>query len=462
MLKFATIYGDNMVFQQQMPMTVWGYGDDGDEIKVSITSDNGECVSEGVSTVKDGRWSVELSPLEVMKNLSLTAEGAGGVVRLTNVAVGEVWFCSGQSNAECNFNYCSGTEEYIDEVGKFDFRFMDIEPAISFEERENGENVRWIIPDKSNMMELGVVPVLFGHCLSRDLRDVPVAVVRNYRSGNCLFTYISDEIMRSRPEYSYMIDIFNDEKCETKSAWSMIPVAFYNAMTVPVKAFRFRGALWYQGESDAAFDRPKIYKQLLTDTIDMWRGMFRSPDMPVLMVMLCPFEQPPFDFKTVRQIQYEMAKEDENIHLISTADLGPTGDEDESPIHPKFKTPISERAALAALGTVYKTESSEWCAPVLDTAVLEGKNIVMKFSHAGSGLVSTDEKLKGFDYTADGVYYHAADAEIVSPDTVIIKDASDARMVRYCCINLSEDKKTLGGTLTNDTGIPAIPFAEFI
>ena len=455
-LRFANIYSDNLVLQQGAPMTIWGFSEGG-TVTVSLM-DGKEQLCTASDRTKDGRWKVVLPPMEVARGLTLQASCGGETVRCENVAVGEVWVCSGQSNMECDFRYCSGTEAYLEECGRYDVRFMDVEQAIRFERQEEAVSSRWILMNRETVMPVGVAAYIFGHCLAKEL-DVPVGLIRDYRSGNSIITFLSEERMRARAEYAPFVEQFLAEKKETKSAWSMIPCAIYNAMTAPLEVLRVRGVYWYQGESDAAFDRPGYYPQMLDDLVDQWRCAFCDPKLPVLLVQLPPFGDDPFDYKTVRQTQFSLARRDENIHLVVTADLGPTGEEGESAIHPMYKNPVGERAARAACAEVYQVpDSGEWGGPLFEWAEVSGDKTILHFSHVGEGLCS-DGPLRGFEFSRDGAYFAPANAVITGRSTVELDGA--AKIIRYCFINITEDR-TLGGNLTNETGVPASPFVEIL
>lgn len=457
MIKLANIYGDNMVFQQGEPVIIWGYCDNKSRILIRWF-ENDCCIAEATVFAEDGKWNAEFLPFKVKRDLTIRIENIEEELVLENVAVGEVWLCSGQSNIQCDFEYCTDTKEYIDKFAQYDIRFMDIEPMISFEKKENAENVKWVKVDKKTVLSLSVVSCVFGQCIGEKL-DVPIGLIKNYRGGNSIISFLPEEIFREKEEYAFFVERFKAERKETKSDWSMIPAAFYNAMTVPLQVFRIKGVLWYQGETDSAYDRSKYYKALLKSLIAHWRKIFKNEELPIVLVQLCPFEQEPFDYKKIRQIQFEISREINNVHLVVTADLGPTGEEGESAIHPKYKTPIGERCALAALSEVYNIDTDkEWSGPIIKSVYRDGKDLILVFEHCGEGLCA-DGRVKGFEIDKKNDFFvdYVSAVEIVLPDKVVIKDASDAETVKYCYANTVIDK-SLRGNLTNTTGIPASPF----
>lgn len=452
MLKFFNIYQNNMVFQQGRPIIICGFGEG--KVKVSV-SHCGETESVTVFA-ENGEWRAELPERCAGTGFCIIAESGSEKTEITDVAVGEVWLLSGQSNMECTLEYCTGTEEYIEKLGSVDVRFLDIECDISFSPRKNGEKIKWKKQTPESALNFSAIGGIFGYILGEKL-GVPIGLIKNYRGGNCIATFLSEEKLRSRPENREWINRFEDEKKELKSAWSMVPTGLYNAMTVPLEPLRIRGVLWYQGESDSAEGRHVSYPYMLKDLTVQWREMFDDENLPVLSVMLPPFSQPPFNYKLVRQIQLEYARADENVQLISAADLGPgVDDEGEFGIHPKFKTPISERAALIAFSFVYHMDMGTWNAPSVKKIERCGDKLRISFSFTGKGLRAEPE-LKGFTASDDGVDFYEPKAELLD-DCVVIHHCEKIKKICYCYINSSDDQSTLGGTLTNETGIPAFPF----
>lgn len=457
MIKFANIYGNNMVFQQGEPVIIWGYCDNSSKILIQWLEED-YCIAESIVYAEGGKWKAEFQPFEVKRDLTIRIKNLEEELVLSNVAIGEVWLCSGQSNIECDFGYCTGTERYIDKFAQYDIRFMDIEPMISFEKKENAENVRWVKVNRETILPLSVVSCIFGQCIGEKL-NIPIGLVKNYRGGNSVISFLPEEIFRDREEYAFFVERFEAEKKKLKSAWSMIPAAFYNAMTVPLQVFRFKGVLWYQGETDSSYERSQYYKPLMKHLIAHWREIFKNEELPVVLVQLCPFEQEPFDYKLIRQIQLEISQEISNVYLVVTADLGPTGEEGESAIHPKYKTPIGERCAMAALNEVYNINTDEeWSGPIIKSAHREGEDLILIFDHCGAGL-QAEGRVKGFEIDKKNGFFvdYVSAVEIILPDKVVIRNASDAEAVRYCYAN-TVIGKSLGGNLTNTTGIPASPF----
>ena len=93
-VKLTPLFGDNMVLQANSKDPIWGSADPGEQVTVSVGDQKGTAAAD-----RQGRWKVELGPLKAGGPFEMTIAGKNSIT-LHNVAVGEVWVCSGQSNME--------------------------------------------------------------------------------------------------------------------------------------------------------------------------------------------------------------------------------------------------------------------------------------------------------------------------------------------------------------------------
>ena len=93
-VKLPAIFSDHMVLQQGLPITVWGWADDGEKVTVKVQGQEATTVTSGK------KWSVKLKPLTASATPTVLAVAGKTRIELRDVLVGEVWVCSGQSNME--------------------------------------------------------------------------------------------------------------------------------------------------------------------------------------------------------------------------------------------------------------------------------------------------------------------------------------------------------------------------
>lgn len=229
------------------------------------------------------------------------------------------------------------------------------------------------------------------------------------------------------------------------------PSVLYNAMIAPLIPYAVKGAIWYQGESNAG--NPKAYASLFPAMITDWRKQWGEGDFPFFFVQLAPFQK---IVQTPQESNWAGLREAQRLTLEKLPKTGMaviTDVGEENDIHPKRKEPVGHRLALAALQTVYG-KKDEGSGPVFEKMTVDGSNIILHFSHVGGGLVaSPDGPLTGFALKGDDGKWVAADAKIVGK-TVVVSSPAVAHPVAarfgwadYPVVNLS-----------NQAGIPASPF----
>jgi len=230
-----------------------------------------------------------------------------------------------------------------------------------------------------------------------------------------------------------------------------IPSVLYNAMISPLLPFAIKGAIWYQGESNAG--APKQYRTMLPTMIADWRARFGVGEFPFFVVQLANFtrvvDQPVQEgWSGLREAQLLTAENDPNVGLAVIIDVGEADD-----IHPKNKQDVGLRLALAARGIAYK-EKIEYSGPVLRAMTIEGRAIRLTFDHTGGGLVAKGGgDLKGFAIAGvDKEWRHAT--AIIDGDTIMVMsdDVPKPAHVRYAWANNPVCN------LYNGAGLPASPF----
>ncbi|MDQ8006139.1 MAG: sialate O-acetylesterase [Pedobacter sp.] len=225
----------------------------------------------------------------------------------------------------------------------------------------------------------------------------------------------------------------------------------YNAMIAPLKNYRIKGAIWYQGESNTG--NPKEYGSLMRTLMADWQETFAKPQLPFLIVQLPNFMETnaqPMEssWAEMREQQRQLTKLPHTA-LITTIDLGEWND-----IHPLNKKDVGKRLALQARKTVYK-ENIVGAGPIFKSLKREGNKLVMIFTETGKGLVAKNGSLKYFAIAGNDNKFVWADAKIVSANTVVISNTKVAHpvKVRYAWADNPE-----GANLYNSEGLAASPF----
>ncbi len=227
------------------------------------------------------------------------------------------------------------------------------------------------------------------------------------------------------------------------------PTALYNGMIHPLTPYTIRGAIWYQGESNAG--SAMEYRSLLPAMIQGWRKAWGLGDFPFGIVQLANFmggkpEPSESGWAELREAQM-MTLRTPNTGLAVTIDIGDAGD-----IHPKNKQDVGKRLALWALAKVYG-QNLTFSGPIYKSMKMEGNTIRIKFHGVDGGLVAKGEKLSGFAIAGAGKKYVWANAKIDGEDVVVWSDkVAKPVAVRYAWA----DNPVCN--LYNKAGLPASPF----
>jgi len=227
------------------------------------------------------------------------------------------------------------------------------------------------------------------------------------------------------------------------------PTVLFNAMINPYLNYTIRGAIWYQGESNA--DRAQQYQTLFPAMIQDWRKHWNLGDFPFYFVQLANYMKPeaqpvPSAWAELRDAQLKTLSLP-NTGMAVTIDIGNPAD-----IHPKNKQEVGRRLALIALAKNYKKDIP-YSGPLFSAQKVEGSVIRLSFKHTEDGLKAKDGALKGFAIAGADQHFYWATATIAGNEVVLSNpDVKTPVAVRYGWAN------SPGCNLYNGAGLPASPF----
>jgi sialate O-acetylesterase len=229
------------------------------------------------------------------------------------------------------------------------------------------------------------------------------------------------------------------------------PSALYNAMVAPVTNYTIRGICWYQGESNAG--RPTEYEKLQPAMIKDWRAKWRQDSLPFFYVQLPGFMEYNYlpsesNWAMMREAQLRSLSIPRS-GMVVAIDLGEWND-----IHPDNKKDVGQRLALAALKIAYK-ESLVYSGPIYQSSVVDGKRIVVSFTHVGTGLITNDgEAPADVAIAGDDKKFVWAKTKIEGDKLIVWSDeVTSPKYVRYAWAD-----NPVNPNLFNKEGLPASPF----
>ena len=478
-VKPAALFVDNMVLQQGIKDPVWGTADAGEKVTVSIGDQK-----QTVDTAADGKWKVVLEPLKAGGPLEMTIAG-NNTITVKNVAVGEVWVCSGQSNMEFRVN---GTMNAKDEIAAADYpmiRSFTVRNRVAADPQADTTG-KWDVCTPQTVGGFTAVGYFFARELNKKL-GIPVGLIHSSWGGTPAESWTSrpafegDKVLapilaaaqKRADDYPAALQRYKDV---TLVNWQAavdkakadgtalprkprepaggpndpnIPAVLFNGMINPIIPFGIKGALWYQGESNAG--QAILYRRLFATMIKDWRARWGEGDFPFFFVQLANFmkvQERPSEggWAEIRESQMlTLALPHTGMAVIN--DIG-----DADNIHPKNKQEVGRRLALIALATEYG-QPGEYSGPLYDSMTVDGNKIRLKFTHVGGGLVVKGDKLGGFAIAGADKKFVWADAQIDGDTVVVSSDQVPAPVaVHYAWANNPVV------SLYNKEGLPASSF----
>ncbi len=373
----AGMFSDNAVLQRGMPIPVWGTADDGEKVTVKIGD-------QEVSTVaKDGKWMVRLAPMQAGGPYTMTVSGAN-TITFSNVLVGEVWICSGQSNMQFGLQGASNGAEAIAAATDSSIRLYTVPRKTSYAPLDD-VTASWQVCTPETVPGFTAVGYFFGRDLRKAL-GVPIGLINSSWGGTFAEAWTSPEGFKSLPDYAPWIADENAKKADGPNH----PSVLYNAMINPLVPYAFKGAIWYQGESNAG--RAYKYRTLFPTMIKSWRDAWGEGDFPFLFVQLAPYmkiraEPQESAWAELREAQLLTTKTCPKTGMAVITDVG-----NPSNIHPKHKEPVGARLAIAAEKIAYG-ENIVASGPVYKGMKVWGPEITLYFDNVGGGLVAKGGEL---------------------------------------------------------------------
>lgn len=476
-LEMPEIFGDNMMLQQNTKARIWGWAKAGSVVEVRVSWNNQKCYA---TADKSGKWTLEVSTPKASYDLqSVTIKGDGQTIVCHDVLIGEVWFCSGQSNMEMplrGFWNCpvEGAGEAIAQSGKYKkaIRVATIAKADPLVPAEKVAG-KWKTCEPKNAPEFSACGYFFATALN-DIIDVPVGIINCSWGGSCVEGWLPKEILETYPDGLIPMD-------DTDYHRKMV---MYNGMLHPLAGYTIKGFLWNQGESNVG--KEKEYIDRFSTMVRLWRKMWNQPGdkLPIYTV-----ELPSYNYGDAngtwcpqfRSAQHVIANTLENSGCVCTADLIYPYEAEQ--IHGTQKKQIGQRLAYLAATRDYGVEGIGAEAPefllmeaheasdadaqvIAGTAVAKNENekgtvYHIYFNNATDGFDRLTG-IEGFEAQgADGQWHPATVwADSAWKDVkiqgcflkLVCPEAGEVKNIRYCYRNFMPAK------LHNSMGQPVVPF----
>ncbi len=383
---FAAPFTDGCVLQRGVPVSIWGAAAPGETVDVSFGGQKVSTVAGG-----DGRWQVRLAPMEACSDgRVLTANDC----RVKDVLVGEVWLCSGQSNAALPLN--GADPRFRDRTGAL-VAAMTRKPLVRFAstsgepwcEKPRSTPVRpiaWKTFTPENLGASGAFSAL-GAYFALEIHaalGVPVGVIGAYQGSSPIEAWIPPEAFASRPELKgypafppVAPDAWTSEMTNSFVRYGGFqqPCVLWNARIAPLVPYTVKGVIWYQGCSNQW--NPDRYLDLQHALYESWAKAFGNPNLPFRFVQVASWGWTGGSTVPIQLAQEGFAAEEKNAAMAVIADIGNRSD-----AHPNEKGLAAKRLAALALARDYGFTDLRADSPTLRTWHAEGDVAVLTFDHA--------------------------------------------------------------------------------
>jgi len=471
-----TLFSDNMMFQQQKPIAIWGYSAPLSEASATLYQGDNEIEKKTAQADKNGKYEFSFTPLKggFDPYRIEVVDAFGNEYTINNILIGEVWLAGGQSNMEFTVakDMDSATllsDSYLTSDINKGIRVY-LEPTTPNAGMEAYQPMGDVTDIPGAVWGLGTDATAVSHMSSlaytyaRELvqeLNVPVGILNTAVGGTCIETWISRD-------YAYdKIAEFDDrfymaEHIVVTNIYSS--GALYHQKIEALEGFGIAGTIWYQGESNStkSYDYDVLLSLLKSSYSDVFG--FENNGMPFIFTQVAPDLYNP-DYRSQHTAYLSEAMEDayrlnieNNMAMLAIYDLPLDHIKNGSSsgaIHPSVKTPVGKRFALSAMNLCYGG-TGEDSAPIYVSMEIIDNAIYVTFRNVGKGLKAVSgNTIYGFAIAGENNIYSPGIAEIIDSDTIKVYShlVTEPKHVTYAFETMNQS-----ANLANSDGIVASPF----
>lgn len=476
-LQMPITYSDNMVLQRNRALTIHGTANAGEKVTVNITRpdaakgkvQNGGKRKKGeqprrvralktevqtaTATADDnGCWQVTLRPQRAENNLTLTISTDEKQLVYNNVAFGEVWLCSGQSNMEFMLHEAATAKRDIPKAKNPSIRFFDMKARWrtnpvewdaaaldSINHLKYFADTKWTVCSPETAKDFSAISYYFGSML-QDSLQCAVGLICNAVGGSPTEAWVDradldaqfPQIMRNWTNNDFVQPWVRERAAlNMKKAADMKlqrhpydPCYLYESAIEPLQQFPIKGVLWYQGESNA--QNFTTHERLFKLLVEGWRRNWNDAELPFYYVQLSSMDRLPWQW--FRDSQRRLQSELPHVAMAVSSDMG-----DSLNVHPTRKQPVGERLARIALHNLYDFSNVVPSGPAVKEASVVGDGIVRLTFDYADGLSTSDGKHPlTFEIAEEEGLYKPAEARIEGNTVIVMAEGvTHPRFVRY-------------------------------
>ncbi len=445
-LTLPATYGNSMVIQRERPILFHGIANAGERVSVTFHGLKAEATTDAW-----GKWAVTFPAEQAGGPYTLSVKSRSGAKTFSDIWVGEVWLCSGQSNMELTIPHTSTAHDDLAMAGTCSrlhlYNMPSIVPTYATEwdsARLDSVNHllyvkagKWQRSNKEAARNFSSIAFNYGRLLADSL-GCHVGIISNAVGGSGCENWIdrstleeyfpailrnwkqNDFIMRWMRERALKNIAHSNDKLQRHP---YEPAYLFESAILPLEKYAIRGVVWYQGESNA--DNVEVHERLFPLLEQSWRHYFNQPQLPFYIVQLSSIATRP-SWPHFRDSQRRLAESLPYTWMTVSSDLGDSLD-----VHPTHKREVAERIAASALCHSYQHKVIP-SGPRYLGFTSNGASATLSFDEAEGMHPANGNQLIGFEVAGDDGIYYAADAKIVG-STILLHSShvQNIRAVRY-------------------------------
>ncbi len=438
-VRLAAVFNDHMVLQRNKAIPIWGTAKPGQLVEVWLDSGFPKEISETKIQKKtvvryakaladeDGKWRLKLGEHEAGGPFTLTVKGEQAIA-YSDVLIGEVWLCSGQSNMVWSLRKTTNAKQAMSLANYPQIRIMDVARVPSPHPVKDVKIAKsWTAVTPDSIKNFSAVGYYFGRAIHQEV-GVPVGLILSAWGGTRVEPWMTPEVFNSNAELA-KAGRYQSPTAQTKTN-RQAATQLYNGMIEPLVPYGIRGVIWYQGESNRGqyYD----YEKLFTGLIHSWRSRWNDGRLPFYFAQLAPYNYGRSDPRALPMLydaQLRTHKKTKYTGMAVLTDIGNTKN-----IHPRNKLDVGNRLARWALVRVYGKQNITVSGPLYKSFKIRGDKIRVIFDYAQQGLISSDGKgLTHFTIAGSDRVFHPAVAKMDGL-SVIVSSAKVRKpvAVRFC------------------------------
>lgn len=445
-----SFFADHMVLQQKDTVSVWGK--DAPGVSIEVMTSWGEALT--TKTDENGHWKLGIKTGQASFETQTIHIKGSSTITLKNVLIGEVWFCSGQSNMEMPMkgfdkSPVNRSDTFLATADNANIRLFNADRAASILPEYDIQGA-WEQASQKSAREFSAIGYFFGRKLYQELQ-IPIGIIESSWGGTQIEAWLPKDAVSKYSEIQLPKKLPKDQNKQKK------PTALYNAMIHPFQDLGIRGVLWYQGESNR--NNPKPYKNYMHEFIGTWRTQWNNPKLPFYLVQIAPYgygefrDSPGINANLIREAQVKAAQEIPNTGIVITADVGKCDD-----IHPPEKEIIALRLANMALAEQYSFDDIPYISPEYKGMHIQGRTARLNFDFDAEPKNGNDfdakKKISDFVIAGKDQKFYPAQVTVNNDQTLTVQSdrVEEPVAVRYGFVDCLE------GSLFSSSGLPVSPF----